>query len=112
MNQTKHRLGVSEATLVRRKLKLDLPGKSAAEAAVSEIDQIFGMDAVSFDPRTSVLSVAYDATRTCLECVEEVLARHGITVNSGWWMRLKQNFYHFTDDNVKENANHEPWSCH
>ena len=112
MNQTSHRLGVSEATLVKRKLKLACCDPARIDAAVEEIDQIFGMDDARFEPRSAMLYLAYDATRTCLDCVEEILLKHNVSVSDSLWMRIKQNFYHFTDDNVKDNASHEPWSCH
>lgn len=112
MSQTKHRLGVSEATLVRRKLKLASCEAANVNAAIEEIDRVFGMDSVSFDARPSILSLSYDASRTCLDCVEEILARHQVRVSDTLWMRTKQSFYHFVDQNVKENVNRDVHSCH
>jgi hypothetical protein len=59
-----------------------------------------------------VITLAYDATRTSIEAVEEILAKHNIEISHGWWTHFKDSYYKFTDQNIKDNANHEPWSCH
>lgn len=112
MNTSEHRLGVSEANLVRRSLKLKPCERDKVDAAVADIDQVFGVDRVSFDESSSKLSVAYDATRLCLDCIEEALDNNGVEMSDGWWTRFKENHYKFVDQNVKDNANQEPWSCH
>jgi hypothetical protein len=30
----------------------------------------------------------------------------------GWWTRFRESWYRFTDENVRDNARREPWSCH
>ena len=51
MTHKKHRLGVSETTLVKRHLKLDSRDLDAVKAAVSDIDELYGLDSVSFDEK-------------------------------------------------------------
>ena len=65
MTNTEHRLGVSEVSLVVRHLKLETTTKETLEQALAEIDQVYGIDTVSFDEKSHVLNLAYDATRTC-----------------------------------------------
>jgi len=44
--------------------------------------------------------------------VEEILTKHGIQPRHDWWTHFKEEYYRFVDQNVKDNAQHEPWSCH
>jgi len=52
MTNTEHRLGVSEVSLVVRHLKLETTTKETLEQALAEIDQVYGIDAVSFDEKS------------------------------------------------------------
>ena len=112
MRDRKHRLGVSEVNLVRRHLKLEPVGQIKLQAAIAEVDQLYGLDAVTFDGKNHVLSLAYDASRICLDDIEETLKNYGIDVSHDWWTRYKEDYCKFVDGNIKENARREPWSCH
>ncbi|MAK45281.1 MAG: hypothetical protein CMN80_14160 [Spongiibacter sp.] len=112
MKNTEHRLGVSEVNLVVRHLKLDAKNVSNINDAITEIDKLYGLDAVSFDEQSQVLNLAYDASRLCLDGIEDVLAKHGIEVGHDWWTHFKEGYYKFVDQNIKDNSEHEPWSCH
>lgn len=107
-----HRLGVSETTLVNRHLKLDSSDLIAIQAAVADIDGLYGLDSVSFDHKKRKLHLAYDASRLCLDCVKEILDKHAVEIGHDWWNRFKEEHYRFVDQNVKDNARKEPWSCH
>jgi hypothetical protein len=80
--------------------------------AISEIDEIYGIDEVSFDERSQVLDIAYDASRTCIDCIEAILVKNRVEVSHDWWTRFKEGHYRFVDQNVKDNAEHIPFSCH
>ncbi len=112
MRNKEHRLGISEVTLVVRHLKLEQVDNKAVDAAIAEIDKIYGVDSVSFDQKHHILSVAYDASRICLDCIEDVLAEHKLEVSHDWWTHFKEGYYRYVDQNVKDNASHEPLSCH
>ncbi len=112
MKTIDHRLGVSEINLVTRHLKLEPSDEKAIRAAVTDIDELYGLDSVAFDPQKKRLDLAYDATRLCLDCVEEILEKHSVKISQGWWNRFKEEHYRFVDQNVKDNARQEPWSCH
>ena len=107
-----HRLGVDEVNLVKRRLRVIEPNEEAMAQAVEEIDAIYGMDEVVYDAEAHELYVAYDASRICLNCVEEILKAERVAIDQGWWNRFKEEYYKFIDQNVKENAKHEPFSCH
>jgi hypothetical protein len=112
MSKQEHRLGVEEVNLVKRRLKVIEPNERAITIAVNEIDDIYGLDRVSFDSASHQLYVAYDASKICLDCIEEVLNEHQIRVDQGWWNQFKEDYYRFVDENVKANAKHVPFSCH
>lgn len=107
-----HRLGVSRITLVNRHLKLDFSDFNAVHAAVVDIDELYGIDSVSFDDKKRLLHLAYDASRLCLDCVEEILEKYAVEISHDWWNRFKEEHYRFVDQNIKDNAKKEPWSCH
>ncbi|MGM0783748.1 MAG: cation transporter [Pseudomonadota bacterium] len=107
-----HRPGVSEASLVTRALKVTPDAAGHISAAVSEIDALSGLDSVAYDPNHRKLHLAYDAKRLCIDDIEEVLARHGVSIGPGRWNRIKEDYYRFIDQNVKDNAKQKPWSCH
>jgi len=112
MSDLEHRPGVSEVNLVVRHLKIEFEKGSSIKAAIDEVNKMYGLDDVSFDEKSHVLNFAYDATHLSLDGIEKVLDKHGLKVSHDWWTRFKEGYYRFVDDNVKDNANHEPWSCH
>jgi len=112
MKKEEHRLGVSEVNLVKRHLKLEDSPFEIIKVAVDEIDKLYGMDSVSFDEKSRVLNMEYDATRLCIDGIEEVLKKHGVELSHGWWTHFKEGHYRFEDENVKDNAKRDPWSCH
>ena len=63
MSKKEHRLGVSEINLVVRHLKLEPADQNNLQAVVAEVDQLYGLDAISFDEKSHVLNLAYDASR-------------------------------------------------
>ena len=73
MSEKEHRLGVSEATLVVRHLKLVDMSEEVMTKVVKEIDEIYGLDSVSYDKASHTLHIAYDASRICIDCIEKVL---------------------------------------
>ena len=112
MTKKEHRLGVSEVNLVTRHLKIENISAEKIQAAVVEIDEIYGMDSVAFDEKHYRLDLAYDASRLSIEDVEKVMKKYGLEVSHDWWTQHKEGNYRFVDQNVKDNAKHEPWSCH
>lgn len=112
MSKEEHRLGVSEVTLVVRHLKLEPADQHKIDAAVHEIDEIYGVDTVSFDIKSHVLNIAYDATRLSIECIEDVIEKYALEISHDWWTHFKEGYYRFVDQNIQDNAKTEPWSCH
>jgi hypothetical protein len=112
MTDLDHRVGVQEANLVVRHLKLENITDEKQQAIVAEIDQTFGVDNVSYDKQSQTINLAYDATRCNLEGLEEIISKHGADVAHDLWTHFKESYYKYVDENVKDNAQHQPWSCH
>jgi len=112
MSDLEHRVGVRKANLVVRNLRLSKVTEENCDALMAEIDQLFGIDEVSYDIGKGEIHLAYDAANLCLDAIEVVIRKHGADIHNDWWTHTKENYYQFVDQNVKDNAEHEPWSCH
>ncbi len=112
MKSLQHRVGVSEANLVFRKLKLVKLDQNNYASLYTEIDNIFGVDDVNLDSQTKQLSIAYDATHCNLAMIEKIMAKYGVFFANSWWNRLKVSYYKFVDQNLQDNANHQATCCH
>jgi hypothetical protein len=108
MNDLDHRVGVSEANLVVRHLKLEAINDDNKQLIIDEIDQEFGIDSVSFDDDSKTLNVAYDAVRCKLHGIEDIVKKHGADISHNWWTHFKESYYQFVDQNMKDNAKHKP----
>jgi hypothetical protein len=112
MSNLEHRVGVSEANLVLRHLKLTNTDDAKIVDIISDIDATFGVDAVSFESKKQTLHVGYDATHCELDGIENIIKTHGADISHDWWSNFKEGYYQFVDENIRDNAKHKPWSCH
>lgn len=112
MSDFDHRVGVKEANLVTRNLRLSNVNDENRKTLMEEIDQLFGIDEASFNVTESAIYLAYDATNINLEGIEDVIKKHGADIHDDWWTHTKEDYYKFVDQNVKDNSEHTPWSCH
>jgi hypothetical protein len=112
MTDVKHSVGVNEFNLVSRHLKIDHLTSENQSALLTEVEQILGVDAVSYDEKQRLFNVAYDATHTDLESIEKIITSYGADISDGWWNHLKEDYYKFVDQNIKDNAEHVPSCCH
>jgi len=106
MGTLDHRPGVKETSLVVRHLKLEGVDVDNQQAILDCLDHEFGIDDVSYDKELCTLHLSYDATHCSLEGVEELIRRHGADISDDWWTHLKDEYYKFVDQNVKDNAAH------
>ncbi len=111
MHKDKHRAGVSESSLVVRHLKLEHVTKENISALITDIDQLYGLDAVTFDEKTQVINLAYDAARLSIDGIEELFKKHGLHISHDVWTRFKNNYYSFIDQNVHDNSHHVHACC-
>jgi hypothetical protein len=112
MGDLDHRVGVTEANLVLRHLKLTNTNDAKISAIISDIDAVFGVDAVSFEHEKQTLHIGYDATHCELDSIENIVKINGAEISHNWWTNFKEGYYQFVDENMRENSKHKPWSCH
>ncbi|MFC1236693.1 cation transporter [Vibrio sp. F74] len=112
MNNQKHRVSVNEINLVVRNLRLSQVNAETRRVMLDEIDHLFGLDEVSYNDHEEKICLAYDASRLCLDGIEDIIRKYGAEIHDDWWTHTKESYYKFADQNVKENAKHTPWSCH
>jgi len=116
MSNFKHRAGVSEMNFVVRHLTLESlthgNEENNMQLTLAEIDKQFGVDKVSFENDSNVLTVDYDASHFDVEHLEVIIEKQGYKVADSWWNHLKENYYKFTDQNIKDNSKHQASCCH
>lgn len=112
MSDFDHRVGVKEVNLVTRNLRLSNVNEKNRDALMKEIDQLFGIDEAVFNTKEESIYLAYDASNINLDEIEEVIRKYGADIHNDWWTHTKEDYYKFVDQNVKDNSNHTPWSCH
>ncbi|QUM75686.1 cation transporter [Moritella sp. 24] len=110
MNNLQHRPDVNEANLVTRNLRLS--NVVNRNELINEIDQLTGIDDVSYKDEENKIYLAYDASNLCLDDIEDIIRKHGTDIHDDWWTHTKQSFYKFVDQNVKDNAEHTAICCH
>ena len=79
MSDLDHRVGVREANLVVRNLRLSNVYEANCEPLIEEIDKLFGIDEVSYNIKEGAIHLAYDATthnarraQTCMQYLSRV----------------------------------------
>ncbi|CAI8225912.1 MAG: Uncharacterised protein [Marinobacterium sp. xm-d-530] len=106
-----HKVGINEAFLVKRKLKLTGMTQQSVELAKREVESIRGVDMVDLGVKNGSLSVSYDASIASISAILDILESHDIKPESDWWNRLKLSWDKQIDQNVRDNAKHVPHCC-
>jgi hypothetical protein len=57
-------------------------------------------------------TLGYDATHCELDGIENIVKINGADISHDWWTNLKEGYYQFVDENIRDNAKHKPWRCH
>ena len=106
-----HKIGINEAFLVKRKLKLSGLREQNLEELTAEIQLIRGIDTVGFDSTRERMQVSYDASVTSIDAILQVLKQHSVEPKKGWWNQYKLGWDRQIDQNVRDNAKHVPHCC-
>jgi hypothetical protein len=106
-----HRPGVHEGYLVSHTLKVTDLTEDKSGAVLNDIDSQIGVDTTSVDPDHSEITVSYDASVIDMDTICQHLQQQGVGIDPGWWNQFKLNWDRQIDQNVKDNAAHEPSCC-
>lgn len=107
----KHRPGIHEGYLMSRCLRIKDAAETNRERIVHDIDQLKGIDVVSFAAAKHELKLVYDGSMLCVDDIERVIKEHGCRFADDWWSSIKLGWYRYTDENVKSAAMHVPHCC-
>jgi len=105
-----HKATSHEPFLLRRKLTVQGLGESQWEDFIQELNHHPCVDFAEYKPGNR-LFVTYDGSHWSTDELLDLIGLYGGRLASGWWTRRKLAWYRFTDDNVRANANHEPFCC-
>ena len=112
MRNKGHKPGIHEKYLMKRQVKLDRASPDALKEIVLALENRPAVAAVSLNEKKLRIDIAYDASVESLDHILAVMEEHGGDIAHDWWSNLKAGWYRSTDENIKDNATHEPWSCH
>ena len=97
---------------VRRRIKLESLGHAADALAVERaIDELPGVIKAFADLDNHRVEVRYDASQQNYQNIVEAMEKTGFPPLNNWWSRFKGNWYRFSDETARENANAPPPAC-
>ncbi|MCM0612566.1 hypothetical protein KFJ24_08805 [Marinobacter sediminum] len=96
--------------LLRRKLTVKGLADTQWEDFVAELNH---HPCVDFAERktTDRIFVTFDGTHWSTDELIDLIEAHGGRLKGGWWERRRLAWYRFADDNVRANADLEPFCC-
>lgn len=99
-------------TVVRRKLPLMSLQGSECEGRIREaFAEMEGVSRVQLQPEKNQVVVQYDAAQLDVQRVAAVLSGAGCPLANTFRSRLKQAWYGFLDENIRDNAAAPPKPC-
>lgn len=115
MKDKSHKAGIHENYLVNRRLNIEGLDKALIDPLVAQLNLLAEVDEVSIlmHRERIVMNIDYDASVRSdpLEDINQALAEIGARIADDWWTRFKQRYYRVTDQNIYDNARHEPSRC-
>lgn len=108
---SEHQSGINPGFVTRHTLSLYGLDKNNAPLIVRDLDELPGMDKVKLIEAKQTLTVAYDASHHSIDDMIAIVEKHGASIKDNWWSRVKLGWQRQTDQNVKDNAKHEPHCC-
>ncbi|MDF1588093.1 MAG: hypothetical protein P1P93_02910 [Gammaproteobacteria bacterium] len=106
---TEHRLGINPGFLTKHRLNLAGLDQADSKAMIAEIDAQPWVDRVCLNKQT--LIIAYEASRHNIDELIAIIEKYGASIKDSWWSRTKLGWQRQTDENIKNNARHEPHCC-
>jgi hypothetical protein len=108
---TKHRLGINPGFLTKHKLGLVGLEQTNSSEMITEIDSLPWVDDVRLNTNKQTLNIAYEASLHNIDELLVIVEKHGASIKDSWWSQTKLGWQRQTDENIKNNAKHEPHCC-
>ncbi|PSJ44970.1 hypothetical protein PU634_03725 [Oceanimonas pelagia] len=106
-----HRAGINPGFLTTHTLSLTEMSRANMDAMLAEIEAQHWVDTLALDSKTKKLKVAYEASSHNIDDIIDIIEQHGAALKDSWWSRTKLGWQRQTDENIKNNAKHEPHCC-
>lgn len=78
---------------------------------LTEINAQLWVDSVWLNEDKQTLKVAYEAAHHNIDELIVIVEKHGASIKDSWCSRTKLGWQRQTDENIKNNARHEPHCC-
>lgn len=108
---SEHQSGINPGFVTRHTLSLNGLDKDNVTLIVRDLGELPSMDSVKLIEAKQTLTVAYDASHHSIDDMIAIVEKHGASIKDNWWSRVKLGWQRQTDQNVKDNAKHEPHCC-
>lgn len=105
-----HKATNQEQFLLRRKLAVGGLTKTQWKDFIQELNHHPCIDFAEGKPGGKLI-VTFDGTHWSTDALIELIEARGGHLESGWWARRKLAHYRFSDENVRANANLDPFCC-
>jgi len=108
---TEHRLGINPGFLTKHQLGLVGLEQSNSKKLLTEIDALPWVDRVWLKAEKQTIKIAYEASHHSIDELIAIVEKHGASIKDSWWSQTKLGWQRQTDENIKNNAKHEPHCC-
>ena len=108
---SRHREGINPGFLTKHRLVLRDLNNTNASQIITDLDQLPCMDGIWLNVKKQALKLAYDASHHNIDDMIGIIEQHGATVKKTWWSRVKLSWQRQIDQNIKDNAKHQPHCC-
>ncbi len=105
-----HKATNQEQFLLRRKLTVEGLTDDQWDDVIQELNHHPCVDFAEGKPEGKLI-VTFDGTHWSTDALIDVIEARGGNLKGGWWARRKLARYRFSDENVRANANLDPFCC-
>jgi cation transport ATPase len=108
---SEHQSGINPGFVTKHTLSLNGLDQDNATSIARDLRELPGMDRVKILEARQMLIVSYDASHHSIDDIIAIVEKHRISIKDNWWSRIKLGWQRQTDQNLKDNAKHEPHCC-
>jgi hypothetical protein len=105
-----HKATNQKQFLLRRKLNVEGFTEIQWEYLIEELNHHPCVDFAESKPKNQLI-ITFDGTHWSTDDLISLIESQEGCLKRGWWQLQRLAWYRFTDDNVRANAEHEPFCC-
>ncbi len=108
---SQHQEGINPGFETSHTLSLDGLNAQNATQIAEGLEALPWVDHVQLKVGKQSLKISYEASHHNIDEVIAVIEQHGAAIKDSWWSRTRLGWQRQTDENIKDNARHEPHCC-